>query len=262
MKIQDLSIIICSYNEEKTVCDVVAACRLFNPESEIIVIDDGSEDNSEQLLHNLAKTTEFKYIRHPNNKGKSYAMVTGIKHATHNIILFWDADSIGIRKEHFELILKPIFNNEADMVLGHTAARLAKYNLSPFKSYTGERVLLKKDLNLILNEIEDLRFGIETYINFYYESHSKRVTYVLLEGLRTLTKFEKTNLIDATKDYFKEGNEIASILLKNYKSKAIKFGTSILDPHESLKKSLLNVHQNTSKKIQNIYQKLNRQNFN
>jgi glycosyltransferase involved in cell wall biosynthesis len=261
MKIQDLSIIICSYNEEKTVCDVVTACRLFNPKSEIIVVDDGSEDNSEQLLYNLAKTVEFKYIRHHINKGKSYAMVTGIKHAKHNIILFWDADSSGIRKEHFEIMLKPILNNEADMVLGHTAAKIANYNLSPFKSYTGERVLLKKDLNLILDEIEDLRFGIETYINFYYESHGKRVKYVLLEGLRTLTKFKKTRLIDATKEYFKEGNEIASILLKNYKSKALKIGTSFLDPPESIRKSLLNAHQNTSKKIQNIYQKLNRQNF-
>ncbi len=262
MKIQGLSIIICSYNEERTVCDVVSACRFYNPESEIIVVDDGSEDNSEQLLNNLAKTTKFNYIRHLENKGKSYAMVTGIKHASNDIILFWDADSYGIKKEHFQVMLWPIIRNEADMVLGHTAAKLANYKLSPFKSYTGERVMLKKDLNLILDEIQDLRFGIETYINFYYQTHGKRVKYELLDGLRTLTKFEKTSMIKATKDYFKEGNEIASMLLKNYKSKAVIIGKSLNYSPYSIKKNFFYAKKNASKRIQNIYNKLNNLNFN
>ena len=250
---KDLSIIICSYNEEKTVCDVVITCRRYNPRCEIIVVDDGSEDRSQELLHRLKETVEFRYIRLPVNQGKSYAMVVGVENARNNIIMFFDADSYGIREDHFRKMLEPIVENKADMVLGHTAAKLAYYNLSPFKMYTGERVLLKKDLLPILDEIQDLRFGIETYINFYYHTHGKRTKYVFLEGLRTLTKFEKTTLIKATKDYIKEGNEIATILLKNYRIRAKKIGIST---HSYVKKGISDMQKNTNRKIQDIYQKL------
>jgi glycosyltransferase involved in cell wall biosynthesis len=225
INMKDLSIIICSYNEEKTVCSVVETCRKYNPESEIIVVDDGSEDNSPRLLRELTKKIPFRYIRLPQNYGKSYAMVTGIEQARNNIIMFFDADSYGIKKDHFEKMLHPIVHGKADMVLGHTAAKLANYNLTPFKFYTGERVLFKKDLMPILEDIRHLRFGIETYINFYFQSNGKKIRYVLLDGLRTLTKFEKTSIFKATKDYFKEGNEIATMLLKNYKAKASKLKT-------------------------------------
>ncbi len=259
---EDLSIIICSYNEEKTVCNVVEACRTFNPRSEIIVVDDGSTDRSQELLRHLSRSVKFTYIRHPENKGKSYAMVTGVKHASHGIIMFWDADSHGIRKEHFQIMLKPMINNEADMVLGHTAAKFAKYNLYPFRAYTGERVLFKKDLNLILDEIQDLRFGIETYINFYYQTHGKRVRYVLLEGLRTLTKFKKTSILKATKDYFKEGNEIATMLLKTYKIKAKSIGYSFSYAPNIVKNKISNLQKSTNQKIQEISNKISQADLN
>ncbi len=76
---EELTIIICSFNEEKTICDVVRACRLYNEGSEIIVVDDGSLDNTEALLRKLNQTIRFSYIRLPENKGKSYAMTVGIE---------------------------------------------------------------------------------------------------------------------------------------------------------------------------------------
>ena len=212
----DLTIIICTFNEEKTICDVVKACRLYNETSEIIVIDDGSQDNTESLLLNLNKSIIFNYIKLPENRGKSFAMTTGIENAANEILLFFDADSTGIRREHFQDMLLPVRKDKADMVLGHTAATFINIKLTPFKSFTGERVLLKKDLLPILDEIRNKRFGIETYINLYYQTHGKRIGYVYLEGLKTLNKYEKTTLIKATGQYFREGHEIASTIIKNY----------------------------------------------
>ncbi|MFH0757264.1 MAG: glycosyltransferase family 2 protein [Bacteroidota bacterium] len=212
----DLTIIICTYNEEKTICDVVKACRLFNERCEIIVVDDGSQDNTGPLLRSLNKTIRFRYIKLPENMGKSYAMTIGIENACNDILLFFDADSIGIRKEHFHDILMPMLDNKADMVLGHTAATFMNIRLTPFKAFTGERVLRKKDIMPILDEIRNIRFGIETYINLYFQTHGKRISYVFLDGLKTLNKYKKTTLIKATGQYFREGHEIASTIIKNY----------------------------------------------
>jgi glycosyltransferase involved in cell wall biosynthesis len=212
----DLTIIICSFNEEKTICDVVRACRLFNERSEIIVVDDGSHDNTEPLLRSLNKTIRFSYIKLPENRGKSYAMTIGIENAGTDILFFFDADSIGIRKEHFHDMLLPMMENKADMVLGHTAVSFINIKLTPFKAFTGERVLRKKDIMPILDEIRNIRFGIETYINLHYQTHGKRISYVYLDGLKTLNKYKKTTLIKATGQYFREGHEIASTIIKNY----------------------------------------------
>jgi glycosyltransferase involved in cell wall biosynthesis len=232
----DLTIIICTFNEEKTICDVVKACRLYNERSEIIVVDDGSQDKTELLLRDLNKTIRFNYIKLDENRGKSYAMTIGIENASNDILLFFDADSIGIRKEHFPDMLLPIMENKADMVLGHTAANFINIKLTPFKAFTGERVLLKKDILPILDEIRYIRFGIETYINLYFQTHGKRISYVYLEGLKTLNKFEKTTLIKATKQYFKEGHEIASTIIKNYDSIFKIAKSSIFNTNDSMKK--------------------------
>lgn len=232
----DLTIIICTFNEEKTICDVVKACRLYNERSEIIVVDDGSQDNTELLLQNLNKTIRFNYIKLAENRGKSYAMTIGIENAGNDILLFFDADSIGIRKEHFHDMLLPIMENKADMVLGHTAATFINVKLTPFKAFTGERVLLKKDILPILDEIRNIRFGIETYINLYFKTHGKRISYVFLEGLKTLNKYEKTTLIKATKQYFSEGREIASTIIKNYDLIFKIAKSSIFNSNDSRKK--------------------------
>ena len=232
----DLTIIICTFNEEKTICDVVKACRLYNERSEIIVVDDGSQDNTELLLQNLNKTIRFNYIKLAENRGKSYAMTIGIENAGNDILLFFDADSIGIRKEHFHDMLLPIMENKADMVLGHTAATFINVKLTPFKAFTGERVLLKKDILPILDEIRNIRFGIETYINLYFKTHGKRISYVFLEGLKTLNKYEKTTLIKATKQYFSEGREIASTIIKNYDLIFKIAKSSVFNSDDSMKK--------------------------
>ena len=254
---ENLTIIICSFNEEKTICDVVKACRLYNEGSEIIIVDDGSKDNTEQVVRNLNKTIRFNYIKLEENRGKSYAMVVGIENASNDILLFFDADSVGIKKEHFFNMVLPVMENKADMVLGHTAASFRNVKITPFKAFTGERVLLKKDIMPIVDEIRNMRFGIEIYINLYYRTHGKRIRYVFLEGLKTLNKYKKTTLIKATKQYFSEGHEIASTIIRNYDLILKITESSILNNTEAMKKKLSLFQQNINKKIQLFRDKIN-----
>ena len=254
---ENLTIIICSFNEEKTICDVVKACRVYNEDSEIIVVDDGSKDNTEHLLRNLRKTIRFNYIKLPQNMGKSYAIAAGIENASNDILLFFDADSTGIRKEHFHTMVLPVMENKADMVLGHTAATFYNVRITPFKAFTGERVLRKKDILPILDEIRNMRFGIETYMNLYFQTHGKRIRYVYLEGLKTLTKYKKTTLIKATKQYFSEGHEIASTIIKNYDLLYKIAESSIVTANDSMMKKLSLFQQNINNKIQRFREKIN-----
>ncbi len=249
-----VSIVICTFNEEKTIENVVRKCSEYNPESEIIVVDDGSKDKTEEILKNLNKEISFKNICLSENKGKSNAMVVGVENAQNEVILFFDADISDIKEEHFKQLLNPIIdeNPEADMILGIPSETLIDYRVNPFKSLTGERALLKKDIEPILENIRDIRFGVETYINLYFQAHGKRIKYTLLDGLTHPTKYDKASPTKATKEFISEGQEIAVTLLKNYDLITKRINNSLDKHSKKITNSMRKLQSELNDKIQTL----------
>lgn len=211
-----IAAIICVFNEEKTIKEVTTiVCDYFF--DEIIVVNDGSTDRTADILAELSGLPRLKCITLPDNKGKGYAMATGVENSTSEIIVFIDADLSNLKEEHFEQLITPVFSNEADMVLGQATETLINYKINPFKSFTGQRALFKKDILPILKDVKTSKFGVETLINLYYQSHEKRVKYVMLVNLKHPTKFQKTSQNQAISEFVKEGHQIALTVFKNFK---------------------------------------------
>jgi len=209
------SVVICAYNEEKTIRDVlvsVSDCRIFD---EIIVINDGSADNTKEIITDCKKELDIIDIHLPENKGKGFAMATGIEHAGNELIVFCDADLSNLRREHFLQLIKPIITSEATMALGQPTETLINYHINPFKVLTGQRAVLRIDILPIVEDMKTSRFGVETLINLYYEAQNKKVKHVKLKGLKHPTKFNKTNLSGAAKAFLFEGIQIALIVFNN-----------------------------------------------
>ncbi len=210
-----ISAIICVYNEEKTIKDVVSkVCDYFF--DEVIVVNDGSTDNTDNILNELGKFYNFRYIKLKENKGKGFAMATGIENATGDILVFVDADLSNLQDDHLLKLTMPLVNKKADMVLGQATETLIDYSVNPFKSFTGERSVFKKDILPIVDKMRHSRFGVETLINLYYQSEGKKVKYVMLNELKHPTKFEKVSKQQAIKEFVKEGHQIALTSFKNF----------------------------------------------
>ena len=125
---QRLSIIIPCYNEEKNieiVLDKVNNVKLRNIEKEIIVIDDCSQDNTSEVLHNN-KDKINKLLFHEQNRGKGATLRTGIKEATGDYIIIQDAD-LEYDPNEYEKLLQPLINNECKVVYG-SRFKDKKYN--------------------------------------------------------------------------------------------------------------------------------------
>ena len=213
---KSIAALICVFNVVKTIKEVTTiVCDYFF--DEIIVVNDGSTDRTTAILAELSGLPRLKCITLPENKGKGYAMATGVENSTSEIIVFVDADLSNLNEEHFAQLISPIFENEADMVLGQATETLINYKINPFKSFTGQRALLKKDILPILKDVKTSKFGVETLINLYYQSHEKRVKYVMLVDLKHPTKFQKTSRNMAISEFVKERHQIALTVFKNFK---------------------------------------------
>lgn len=82
------SVVIPAFNEGVAVARVVAALAEAGPWHEIIVVDDGSTDETGRHAESAGATV----LRHPYNKGNGAAVKTGIRHATGEFVLIVDAD--------------------------------------------------------------------------------------------------------------------------------------------------------------------------
>ncbi|MFA4851501.1 MAG: glycosyltransferase family 2 protein [Thermoplasmata archaeon] len=212
----EITAIICAFNEESTIENVLKAVADSNLFNEIIVVNDGSTDNTGKIIKELKKCLDITDIHLPENKGKGFAMASGVEKASSELIVFCDADLSDLRGEHFLQLIKPIIENKADMVLGQATETLINYKINPFKSLSGQRSLLREDILPILDDMKTSKFGVETLINLYYQSQGKRVEYVMLMDLKHPTKFNKTNQSQAMKEFIFEGHQIALTAFNNF----------------------------------------------
>jgi glucosyl-3-phosphoglycerate synthase len=106
-----VSVIIPAYNEEKTVAKVVGVVKSLSYIKEVIVVNDGSSDQTAQN----ALDAGAMVINHPKNKGKGAAIKTGFKNSKGDIVVFLDADLHNLTKNQVNNIITPIMSGEADI---------------------------------------------------------------------------------------------------------------------------------------------------
>ncbi len=114
-----LSIIIPAYNEEKTICqilDKIKQVELLNGiKKEIILVNDSSTDQTEELVllykEKNKNILNIQYIKHSQNRGKGYAIRTGIKLVTGDFVIIQDAD-LEYDPEDYNLLLPTLLKGE------------------------------------------------------------------------------------------------------------------------------------------------------
>ena len=95
-----ISVIIPAYNETQTIGDVVRKIGSLYPDFEIIVIDDGSTDDTAVVARDAGATV----FSHPYNIGNGAAAKSGIRHANGEILVFMDGDGQHDSKDIARLI--------------------------------------------------------------------------------------------------------------------------------------------------------------
>lgn len=115
-----LSIIVPVYNEEATVAlliDKVKSVKLpKNIEKEIVIVNDGSKDNTSRVLSKI-KGKGIKVFSHKQNRGKGAAIRTALEHFSGDLVVIQDADLEYDPKDYLKLI-QPILEGKSKVTYG------------------------------------------------------------------------------------------------------------------------------------------------
>lgn len=156
----DLSIVIPAFNEQdrlgRSIATILAYIQENNLNAELIVVDDGSSDATEMVAEEACGShpeIRSRVIRYENNRGKGFAVRTGLKSAEANIALFSDAD-LSTPIEELVKLAGPIRNNEFDLTFGSRALDRSLIGThQPWRREQGGKVF-----NLIVRVLTGLPF--------------------------------------------------------------------------------------------------------
>jgi len=120
-KIMILSIIVPVYNEEKTIRSVIKQVKDVvlptNIKKEILIINDGSTDDTAEVLKNYNADAQIKIFHFKENRGKTEAVKYGLALSYGDVILIQDAD-LEYSPENYSRLITPLINNETLIVYG------------------------------------------------------------------------------------------------------------------------------------------------
>ena len=223
-----VSVVVPIYNEEKTlkgVIDTLLQGKLFD---EILCVNDGSTDGSKKILDSLDSKVTVIHLK--ENKGKGYAMVTGVKKASSDLIFFLDADFTTPNIASLNKLLEPMLDKNTTASVGTLFDKKSPKKLL-VDPICGQRVYYKKDLLPLLDKMKPSRWGVEILLNKAFKA--RKVAEVYLEDLGHLSKHLKHSPRDAIQDYIQEGIEMGKAVVP--KNKLNKEDSKILKSLETAK---------------------------
>lgn len=184
----DLSIIIPAYNEEKrlpktlqSTFDYLAKKKL---NYEIIVVDDGSQDQTPRVVKHLAISFEnLRLISYPQNQGKGFAVKRGVREARGKFILMMDADfsipitelaKLWLYRNDFALVIGSRFlrkgptsmKNKWRYIISRTGNFLTRMvlDLNISDTQCGFKLFQKEAARRLFSDLVSLRFGFDIEI--------------------------------------------------------------------------------------------------
>lgn len=189
--------IVPAYNEERTIGQVVEALLKCSTINEIIVVSDGSTDRTVQI----ASKYPIKVLELAQNVGKGGAMKAGSRETECPVLLFIDADLVGLSSDHITTLLEPVLSNRTAMSIGvfsdgRRSTDLAQ-KIAP--SLSGQRAVIKTLFDAV-PKVEQSRFGVEVALTQYAEVAGVEICRVPLPFVSQVLKEEKRGFFQGFRD--------------------------------------------------------------
>lgn len=212
-----ISIIMPAYNEASKIKNTLENIYSIEEIDEIIVVDDGSSDNTSEIVSTI-ESKKIKLFKLEQNKGKGYALNYGLNIAMENadIIGFLDAD-LGSSSKEVKKLIDSILNNEADVIIAKFPPAKKKGGLGFVKGLAKKSVLemTGKELDAtlsgqrlfkkeVLNKFDKIPFGygVEVGMTIDILKYGYTIKEVLVNMTHSETGRDLKGFIHRGKQYY------------------------------------------------------------
>ncbi len=181
--------VVPAYNEAGRIQRVLETLKQTPEVDEIIVVSDGSTDGTAAAASSVPGVQVVELTR---NLGKGGAMLEGARRANADVLVFFDADLVGLHPPHVSDLVAPVCAGEAHMAMGifqggRWATDLAQ-RCSP--GITGQRAI-RRDVFLQIPNLDSVGYGIELAITYYVRHNGYTAQRVVIRGVTHPMKEEK-----------------------------------------------------------------------
>jgi glycosyltransferase involved in cell wall biosynthesis len=201
----NISAIVPAYNEAKNILNVLNPLKQIAPVKEIIVISDGSVDDTVKLVRNI---NGIKVVELPHNIGKTKAVFRGVTEAEYPTLMFCDADLVNLNPGHIsDLIAK--YCEGFDMVIMDKGSQpwVFRTLVKSAPAISGTRIL-DKNIFFKVPFLETDRFQFEIRINNYFLENGLSVAISPAEEIYDPRKFIKYPFLEGLILDLKGGFEV------------------------------------------------------
>lgn len=180
MRYPKLSIIVPIYNVENYLEDCLNS--LLNQQYnnfEVIMVNDGSTDNSEEIMHKFSNKYDNFYAFTKENGGLGQARNFGVKYATGEYIAFVDSDDI-IVEGSYKLMMETILKTDSDFIIGN----VVRFNSTKeYPSVLHKKVFSETKLKTNIYKSPELLYDTTAWNKIYKMSFWKKHNFKFPEGM-------------------------------------------------------------------------------
>jgi hypothetical protein len=191
-----ITAIIPAFNEEETVAEVVRVAKTSELIDEVLVVSDGSTDATVEV----SQAAGARVLPLHKNYGKGSAMRLGVLDTRSDLILFLDADLIGLTVDHLEKLILPVLTGARAMNVARRDRGFIDSFVKCLPLIAGERIL-SRELFLSVPEEYIQGFMVEITLNYMCKIKKFRYGSVLLPGLSIRRKYQKVGWRKSLKQY-------------------------------------------------------------
>jgi glycosyltransferase involved in cell wall biosynthesis len=180
-------VVIPAYNEEIDLPCVLNAICAVDWLTQIVVVDDGSTDDTLVVAQDYAMMDNRLVVEHnKENRGKGAAMLVGVKALADDIeiVIFLDADLIGLTSANLARLCDPIREGRSDMAVAVFSHGYWRTDVSQwvFPNLGGQRCMLREFALTALEPLADSGYGVEIGLTRYAKHNKWRVLHVDWHG--------------------------------------------------------------------------------
>lgn len=191
--INQVTCIIPAYNEGKRIGAVIATAVAHPLISEVIVVDDGSTDETASVAENFP---DVLLLRLSGNSGKTRAVGAGLAKATSQFIMLIDADLAGVNGDDLTRLIQPVLKGDAEVSMSLRRNAPWLWRKIGIDYISGERVM---PFGLIANRLSELerlpRFGLEVWLNQIFVAENSAIAVIKWDGVESPIKVRKHGFV-------------------------------------------------------------------